>query len=233
MIDSYVCLDLETTGLDPKHDKIIEIGAVKVKDREVVDLMETFVNPQRPLEERIIILTGIKDEQLQDAPDITDVLPKLIDFIGDDILLGHRVSFDYSFVKKAAINQRLKFEKFGIDTLKLARKFLPDLESRSLEFLCRHFEIEHSAHRALADAKATSELYYKLTELFYEGHEDAFKPKLLSYNAKADTPVTIPQKEQLYKLLDKHKIKVDYDVEKLTRSEASRIISQILVEYGR
>ena len=60
-----------------------------------------------------------------------------------------------------------------------------------------------------------------------------FKPKLLSYNAKVDTPVTIPQKEQLYKLLDKHKIKVDYDVERLTRSEASRIISQILVEYGR
>ncbi|MBD5443955.1 MAG: 3'-5' exonuclease [Lachnospiraceae bacterium] len=233
MIDSYVCLDLETTGLDPKHDKIIEIGAVKVKDREVVDLMETFINPQRPLEERIIQLTGIKDEQLCNAPDITEILPKLIDFIGDDILLGHSVLFDYSFVKKAAINQRLKFEKFGIDTLKLARKFLPDLESRSLEFLCRHFEIEHSAHRALADAKATSELYYKLAELFYERNEDAFKPKLLSYNAKRDTPVTIPQKEQLYKLLDRHKIKVDYDVEKLTRSEASRIISQILVEYGR
>lgn len=233
MIDSYVCLDLETTGLDPKKDKIIEIGAVKVKDREVVDIMETFVNPERPLEERIIALTGIKDEQLSNAPDIKEILPKLIDFIGDDILLGHRVSFDYSFVKKAAINQRLKFEKFGIDTLKLARKFLPDLESRSLEFLCRHFEIEHSAHRALADAKATSELYYKLVELFYEGHEDVFKPKLLSYNAKPDTPITIPQKEQLYKLLDKHKIKVDYDVEKLTRSEASRIISQILVEYGR
>ena len=233
MIDSYVCLDLETTGLDPKRDKIIEIGAIKVKSGEIIAQMETFVNPQRKLEERIVELTGIRDEHLENAPEITDILPELIDFIGEDILLGHSVLFDYSFIKKAAINQRFKFEKFGIDTLKIARKFLPDLESRSLAFLCSHFEIEHSAHRALTDAKATSKLYHKLAEHFYDGHEDDFKPKLLSYNAKRDTPVTIPQKEQLYKLLDRHKIKVEYNVEKLTRSEASRIIAQILAEYGR
>ena len=233
MINSYVCLDLETTGLDPKRDKIIEIGAIKIKDGEIIGQLETFVNPGRRLEERIVELTGIRDEQLKGAPEITDILPELIDFIGDDILLGHSVLFDYSFVKKAAINQRLKFEKFGIDTLKIARKFLPDLESRSLGFLCTHFGIEHNAHRALTDAKATSQLYHKLAELFYDGHEDDFKPTLLSYNAKRDTPITIPQKEQLYKLLDRHKIKVEYNVEKLTRSEASRIIAQILAEYGR
>ena len=233
MIDSYVCLDLETTGLDPKRDKIIEIGAIKVKDGEIIGQIETFVNPQRKLEERIVELTGIRDEQLDNAPEITDILPELIEFVGEDILLGHSVLFDYSFIKKAAINQRLKFEKFGIDTLKIARKFLPDLESRSLGFLCSHFGIEHSAHRALTDAKATSQLYHKLVELFYDGHEDDFKPTLLSYNAKRDTPVTIPQKEQLYKLLDRHRIKVEYNVEKLTRSEASRIIARILAEYGR
>lgn len=233
MIDSYVCLDLETTGLDPKRDKIIEIGAVKVINGEITEQMETFVNPHRKLEARIVELTGILDEQLSDAPDITEVLQGFIDFIGQEMLLGHSVLFDYSFVKKAAVNQRIKFEKFGIDTLKIARKFLPDLESRSLPFLCDYFGIEHSAHRALADAKATSQLYYKLAELFYEGHEDDFKPTLLSYRAKRDTPITIPQKEQLYKLLDRHKIKVDYNVEKLSRSEASRIITQILEEYGR
>ncbi len=233
MTDSYVCLDLETTGLDPKRDKIIEVGAVKVKNGEITGRMETFVNPQRTLEERIVELTGITDDKLVNAPEITDILPGLLDFIGDDILLGHSVRFDYSFVKKAAIDQRFKFEKFGIDTLKIARKFLPELESRSLEFLCRHFEIEHSAHRALADAEATIRLYNKLTELFYEGHEDEFKPTLLSYNVKRDTPITIPQKEQLYKLVDKHKIKTEYNVEKLTRSEASRIIARILEEYGR
>lgn len=233
MIDSYICLDLETTGLDPKKDKIIEIGAVRVCAGEIVAQMETFINPGRMLEEHIVKLTGITDQQLKDAPDITEVLPELLGFIGEDILLGHSVLFDYSFVKKAAVNQKLPFEKKGIDTLKIARKFLSDLESRSLGFLCEHFGIEHSAHRALADAKATVALYQKLTALFYEGHESDFCPVPLIYQAKRETPITIPQKEQLYKLLDKHKLKVEYEVEKLTRSEASRIITKLLAEYGR
>lgn len=233
MIDSYVCLDLETTGLDPKKDKIIEIGAVRVRDGEIDAMLETFINPGGALDERITELTGIVDARLEDAPDISKMLPELLDFIGDDVLLGHSVLFDYSFVKRAAVNEKLSFEKNGIDTLKLARKFLPDLESRSLEFLCRHFEIEHSAHRAIADAKATSVLYKRLAELYYNGHEADFKPVPLKYNVKRETPITIPQKNQLYKLLDRHKLKVDYNVEKLTRNEASRIIAQLLAEYGR
>lgn len=233
MVDSYVCLDLETTGLNPKTDKIIEIGAVKVRAGEITDRMEALVNPGRALEERIVELTGICDKQLADAPDIAEVLPELLTFIGEDILLGHAVLFDYSFVKKAAVNHRLAFEKSGIDTLRLARKFLPELESRSLGALCRHFGIAHNAHRALADAQATSVLYGKLTELFYEGHEEDFAPLPLLYQAKRDTPITIPQKEQLYKLIDRHKIAIEYRVDKLTRSEASRIMAQILAEYGR
>lgn len=233
MIDTYVCLDLETTGLDPKTDKIIEIGAVKVREGKIADRMETFVNPGRQLEERITQLTGICSGQLEDAPDIVETLPHLLAFIGDDILLGHGVLFDYSFVKKAAVNQRFGFEKRGIDTLKLARKFLPDLESRSLGYLCRHFGIAHSAHRALEDAEATVALYRKLAELFYSGNEADFEPRVLVYHAKRETPITIPQKEQLYKLIDKHKLKVGYCVEKLSRSEASTIINQLLAEYGR
>lgn len=232
-INSYVCLDLETTGLDPKKNKIIEIGAIKVLDGQIVEQLETFVNPGVKLEERIVELTGIRDEQLVNAPEIEEVLPKLLSFIGENILLGHSILFDYSFVKKAAVNRKLSFEKRGIDTLKIARKFLPDLESRSLGFLCNHFEIEHSAHRALADAKATAMLYDQLAELFYEGNEKDFRPVPLLYQAKRETPITIPQKEQLYKLIDKHKLKVEYEVEKLTRNEASRIIFQLLVEYGR
>lgn len=233
MIDSYICLDLETTGLEPKKDRIIEIGAIRVRAGKIAAQFETLVNPGRALEERIVKITGIRDKQLTDAPDITEVLPGLLDFIGDDILLGHRVFFDYSFVKRAAVNQKFAFEKKGIDTLKIARKFLPELESRSLEFLCGHFGIAHSAHRASADAKATAALYQKLAELFYEDGEEAFLPKQLVYRTKRETPITIPQKEQLYKLIDKHKLKVDYNVEMLTRNEASRIMAQLLAEYGR
>ncbi|MDE7019161.1 MAG: 3'-5' exonuclease [Lachnospiraceae bacterium] len=233
LCDSYVSLDLETTGLDAKKDKIIEIGALKVRAGKCVARMETLVNPGRKLDERIIELTGIHDEELVEAPAIEEVLPGLLEFIGDDILLGHGILFDYAFVKKAAVNQRLSFEKKGIDTLKLARTFLPELESKSLGFLCKHFGIAHNAHRALADAEATSVLYGKLTAFFDEGHEKEFTPYQLRYQAKRDTPITIPQKEQLYKLIDRHKIAIDYNLDKLTRSEASRIIAQLLAEYGR
>lgn len=238
MTDSFVCIDLETTGLDPKRDRIIEIGAVKVERGKVSEEWETFVDPERKLEERIVELTGIRDEQLSGAGKIAEILPELFAFLGNDVLLGHSVLFDFAFLKKAAVNERLSFERMGIDTLRIARKYLKDLESRSLESLCRHYNIPHKAHRALEDARATVLLYRKLSEEFYEKEEEAgekslFCPKPLLYQAKRDTPITIPQKEQLYKLLDKHKLIVDYEVESLTRSEASREIDRILAKYGR
>ena len=233
--ENYICIDLETTGLNPKHDKIIEIGAVKVRDGKVAEIFETFVNPGRKLEERITELTGITDEQLKDAPDITEALPTLLDFVGEDILLGHSVLFDYSFIKKAAVNQKFSFERQGIDTLKIARRYLTELPSRSLDNLCNHYGIEHHAHRALADAKATCELYDKLWDDF--GYcADAlkiFEPVGLHYQVKRDTPATPAQKERLYKLIVKHRLTVEYELDKLTRSEASRYTDLILAKYGR
>ncbi len=238
MTDSYVCIDLETTGLNPKTDKIIEIGAVRVEHDRITEEWETLVDPGRALEERITELTGIRDEDLSSAPDIAEVLPQLLAMTAGSALLGHSVLFDYSFVKKAAVDQRLSFEREGIDTLKIARKYLPELESRSLPFLCRYYGIAHSAHRALQDARAAVELYRHLARQFgereeQEGGKSLFRPRRLCYQAKRDTPVTIPQKEQLYKLADRHKLILDYDIEKLTRSEASRQIARLLAEYGR
>lgn len=232
---NFVCIDLETTGLNPKTDKIIEIGAVKVQDGKMTETFETFVNPGRQLEERIKELTGISDEMLRDAPGIEEVLPCLLAFIGDEILLGHSVLFDYSFIKKAAVNQKMTFEKEGIDTLRIARRYLTELPGRGLGKLCVHYGIEHTAHRALADAKATCVLYERLWEEFGE-QEDAekiFAPVKLLYQVKRDTPITPAQKERLYKLLCKHKITVEYELDKLTRSEASRYTDRILAEYGR
>lgn len=238
MTDSFVCIDLETTGLDPKRDKIIEIGAVRVEQGEITGDWETLINPGQPLSKRIVELTGIHDEDLAEAGTIGELLPEALAFLREDVLLGHGILFDFSFLKKAAVNERLPFERMGIDTLKIARKYLKDLESRSLGPLCKHYEIPHRAHRALGDARATVALYRKLTEEFFEKEEEAgekslFLPKPLQYQAKRDTPLTAAQKEQLYKLLDRHKLIVDYEIEKLTRSEASRKIDQILAEYGR
>ena len=232
MIKTYVSIDLETTGLNPKVDKIIEIGAVKVVEGEIADTFSTFVNPGRKLEERIVELTGIGDEDLKDAPYIEEVLPDLFEFLGDFTLLGHSVLFDFSFLKKAAVNNKLEFEREAVDTLKIARKYLADLESRSLDKLCEYYEIPHNAHRALADAEATHVLYGKLLERFYAPEEDLFRPGKLIYKAKKDSPATNSQKERLYRMVEQHKIVLEMDVEKLTKSEASRLVDKLRMKYG-
>ena len=198
MIKDYLCLDLETTGLNPKTEKIIEIGAVRVRDGRITDSFESLVAPGRLLE-------------------------------------------DHSLCKRAAINCKCQFEKRGIDTLKIARKFLPDLESRSLSYLCSYYKIEHRAHRALEDAKATVSLYQKLAEEFYT--EEDFRPFPLIYKVKKESPVTTAQKERLYHLFKKHKLAIEADQElrvclsieldKMTKNEASRYTDRILSKYGR
>ncbi len=233
MINTYVSIDLETTGLHPKQDKITEIGAVKVVDGQVVDTFVTFVNPGRKQGERAAELTGIRDDDLAQAPDIGDILESLMDFLEDLPLLGHSVLFDYSFLKKAAVDRKLSFEKNGIDTLKIARKYLSSLEHRNLDYLCAYYGIPHRAHRALADAEATSALYRRLTELFYSEEDALFAPSPLLFQVKRDTPATKQQKEKLYRLLQQHKIVIEADVAKMSRSEASRTIDKILSTYGR
>lgn len=240
MVNSFICLDLETTGLNPKTDKIIEIGAIRIENGIETGTFETFVNPGRLLEERITELTGIRDEDLQNVPSIREVLPAFLEFAGELPLLGHSVLFDFSFIKKAAVNEKLTFEREGIDTLKIARKFLTELPSRSLGALCEHYRISHQAHRALGDARATVLLYEKLWEEFGVRKEmteneknSLFTPVRLIYQAKKDSPITKSQKERLYKLIAQHKIDTVYDIDKLTKSEASRYTDRILATYGR
>lgn len=235
MIQDYVCLDLETTGLDPKTDKIIEVGAVKVKDGEIVDTFQSFVNPGRMLSEKIIELTGICDDDLKNAPSIEEIIPAFVEFSGEECFLGHSVLFDYSFMKKAVVNLdgKIRYEKMGIDTLKISRKYLAALESRKLSHLCTYYGIEQTAHRALGDAVATHKLYQKLLKDFYKEDESDFKPQKLIYNVKREGPITKAQKERLSKLIALHHIDYLYDLDRLTRNEASRITDQILSTYGR
>lgn len=234
MIRNYTAIDIEATGLNPKTEKIIEVGAVKVREGKIAEEYTSLINPGRRLEERITELTGITDEMLQKAPLPEQVIPELLTFVGDDILLGHNLMFDYSFMKRAAVNLKLTDEKKkaeGIDTLKLARRFLADLESRSLPYLCRYFGIPQKAHRAVEDARAAALLYEKLAAVFYE--ESEFAPRQLVYRVKRETPATAGQKERLYNLVLKHKLVLGYDIDKLTKNEASRITDKIISRYGR
>ena len=109
--NSYLALDLETTGLDPKRDKIIEIGACRVRDGEIEKELSLLIHPHQPLPERITALTGITDEMLSEAPDMESVIGQVMDFCGDLPILGHHVIFDYSFLKRAAVNAGFPFER--------------------------------------------------------------------------------------------------------------------------
>lgn len=233
-MDSFVCIDLETTGLNPKSDKIIEIGALKVRNGFVEDRYETFVNPGRSLEEITISITGIQEKDLKKAPEIGTIIGDFIDFTEDLPLLGHSVLFDYSFIKKAAVNHNFSFERNGIDTLRIARAYLTQLPSKNLGQLCQFYNIDHNAHRAMGDVEATYKLYLKLLQEF-EGKDEnlLFQPKPLNYQVKKESPITRAQKERLYLLIERHKIETEYQIDKLTKNEASRYTDQILAKYGR
>ena len=133
-----------------------------------------------------------------------------------------------------AADQKIPFEKNGIDTLKIARTLLPDLESRSLTNLCGYFQIDRAhAHRAYHDALATHELYQHLIRIAEEGQERIFQPKQLQYKVKRRGPITPAQKAYLNDLVKYHKIELDVSVDSLTKNEASRKIDTIIARYGR
>lgn len=246
MIRDFVSIDLETTGLLYKEDGIIELAAVRFRDGKEEASFHTYINPGREIPERITELTGISKEQVKDAPSFQDVCQEVLGFIGNDVLMAHHISFDYAFLKRAVVNcapagwmKEHGFERKGIDTLKIARAFLPTLESRSLGALCKYYGIALDAHKALEDARATAFLYLKLWEEFgNDANAEAsmnklFLPYQLIYKIKKECPATRAQKERLYRELDKHKIVPEYDVERLTKNEASRYLDRILSEYGR
>lgn len=240
-IRDFIAVDLETTGLDPKRDKIIEIGAVKVRGGQAVEFYEQLINPGRKLSEVVMKITHLTDKDLEKAPTIQEVLPAFLDFAGNDCLLGHFILFDFSFLKKAAINEGFGFEKEAIDTLSIARKYLPELDSRKLSDLCEYFQISHKAHRALHDAQATVALYEKLLEKFYyheiseeEGRrKNAFLPSKLIYQVKKEGPITPSQKRLLLRTLSYHSIESKYEIEKMTRNEASRYYDQLILKFGK
>ena len=234
MLDEFVLVDLETTGLSAKEDTIIEIGAIKYKKGIECGRFETFVNPARKIPPRIIEVTGITDDMVEAAPYIEEVIGEFIEFIKGNVIIGHNIMFDYSFIKRSAVNHKLEFNEKVIDTLKIARKFLPELPKKSLDYLCEHFGIvDENHHRAVNDAKVAGELYKLLCEKFEGENPDDFKPKEAVCNVKKESPVTKKQAEWLKALVAYHNIDIDYDIDKLTKNSASRNIDKILSEYGR
>lgn len=233
-VTSFVCFDIETTGLDPSEDKIIEIGALKVKDKKIVGVFKEFINPGMALPPKIIEITKITDKMLENTRTEEDVILDFIKFVGDDIIIGHNISFDFSFVKCAAMEYGHSFNKFAIDTLDLCKRLHTELPSKSLENMCKYYGIRNdNAHRAYDDAKATAMLYVHLCNGFFEALPDVFAPKEMVYKIKKNRLATLKQKNYLIELLKYHNIDSITNMDTLTQSEASKMIDGIILTQGR
>lgn len=229
MLKSYVCFDLETTGLDPLYNEIIEIGALKVRDGKVAERFMEFIHPQEEISQMITNLTGITNEMVANARPANAVISDFLEFCEDDVLIGHNVGFDYSFMKSGASNLGLTFEKFGIDTFKIAQRTLKSLPSKSLSSLCEYYQIENkAAHRAYYDALATAKLYQTLAHYFENEDPSLFKPQKLTYKIKKVQPATAKQVALLQRLCSQKKKVPEWNPDTITRSEASRLIDSLL-----
>lgn len=232
----FTAIDIETTGLGPEKAKIIEIGAVKYEDGVQREVFSTLVNPQiAGIPERITELTGITDEMVKAAPDEAEVMGSLLRFLeGEEVLLGHNIPFDFSFLKVAAGRLGEAFEYKGLDTLVIARQCHPELPSKTLAAMCEAYGITNErAHRACEDACAAAQLYFDMKERFGAEQEELFSPKQLFYKPKKAEPVTKRQISYLQGIIAMHGLDLTPDYTTLTKSEASRLIDTLLAKYGR
>lgn len=160
LVESFVVIDLETTGLEWYECEIIEIGAIKYDNCEESDRFHSYIKPVASVPSRITQITGITNEMLTDAPDLKSVLPELQEFLSDYVLVAHNAPFDMKFLQNSfdnALNTELDNEV--IDTLPLARQYLKQLGSHKLEVIKRHFGLEFGSHNAMDDCSTTAKLY--------------------------------------------------------------------------
>ena len=240
--DTYVVFDLETTGFSPIKDKIIEIGAVKVEHGEITEKFSTFVNPKIPIPFQITQLTSITDQMVMDAPDIENVLPHFLEFIGDAALVAHNASFDVSFIEQNCRYQDIQPDFTSVDTVALARILLPTLSKFKLNVVANalHISLENH-HRAVDDAGATAEIFVKFVEMlkdrgirnltklnqFGAHNADAVK-KLPSYHV-----IILAQNEvgrvNLYTLISKSHLDYYARRPRIPKSELSKYREGLLV----
>lgn len=225
IISDYIAIDLETTGIRLSKDKIIEVGLLKVKDSHIIDTFSCVINPDMQVDDKILELTKISKNELENAKRIHEVINHIVDFCEDYVLLGHNTIFDYSFVKKEANRAGLEFEKRGIDTYKLCKKVLPENVRKNLTDACNYFGIERkNSHRAFSDAYYTHVLFQEIIKKFktLEISSEAMKVKIKKF-----VPIRKRTKEDLQKLLNCHRIGCKVNIDLLSESEAKRMMDKI------
>jgi len=167
LLNEYIVLDLETTGLSKYKHKITEIAAIKFKNNEIIEKFHSLVNPETEIPNFITKLTGINSDMVKNAPTINEIIPNLKDFLSNHTIIAHNSTFDYGFLNQNHLNKYNKpLSNQHLCTRKLAHRLLPELYSKKLSVICDHFEITNKqAHRAMTDVEVTAEIFSKFLTL--------------------------------------------------------------------
>lgn len=160
---TFICFDIETTGLSAARDKITEIGAVKVENGIITDKFSTFVNPEMPIPQKITQLTGITDEMVKDAPSQSEAVSAFLEFAGDNVLVAHNAPFDTSFIAKACEDMGREYNYTSIDTVAISRAILTDIKNCKLDTVAKFLRLgDFNHHRATDDAEMLAKIFITL-----------------------------------------------------------------------
>ncbi|MBF0521888.1 MAG: 3'-5' exonuclease [Candidatus Omnitrophica bacterium] len=197
----FVIIDVETTGLSPLNgDRIVEIAAMRIKNGEVAQTFESLINPECPIPAGAVNIHGITKDMIKNAPKAGQILPEIIDFVGGACIVGHNIKFDLDFVcyQLSLLGRKLQSGNPAIDTIKMAKHFLPHLSSYTLSSVTLSFGIKiKETHRALADVQLTANIFLRLLDMAEEQKLEKFqdifekfsvqKPNFKIENAKQET----------------------------------------------
>lgn len=162
---TFICFDIETTGLSAARDKITEIGAVKVENGVITDTFSTFANPEMPIPQKITQLTGITDDMVKDAPSQSEAVDAFLEFAGDNVLVAHNAPFDTSFIAKACEDMGREYNYTSIDTVAISRAILTDIKNCKLDTVAKFLRLgDFNHHRATDDAEMLARIFINLCQ---------------------------------------------------------------------
>ena len=162
---TFICFDIETTGISAARDKITEIGAVKVENGVITDTFSTFANPEMPIPQKITQLTGITDDMVKDAPSQSEAVGAFLEFAGDNVLVAHNAPFDTSFIAKACEDMGREYNYTSIDTVAISRAILTDIKNCKLDTVAKFLRLgDFNHHRATDDAEMLARIFINLCQ---------------------------------------------------------------------
>ncbi len=237
----FVVFDIETTGLNALSERMTEIGAVRVKNGEILERFNIFVNPEKMIPAKIVDLTGITDEMVKDAPKEAEALRQFYDFIGQDaVLVAHNADFDTGFIRAAAARCGMEYSYSHVDTLVAAKALYPGLKNYKLDTLVSHLKVgPFNHHRACDDAEVTAKVFLDMLSRLKEkgiASVDEINKALSNGDYKTQRPyhMILLVKNQkglknLYKLISYSHLKYFYKKPRIPRSELENLREGILI----